>query len=102
MLQVSTTRALRAVGRRAPRLSDARAQAKLRTTSGVPRIERVAQPVAEQVERQHEDENRKPRPDRHPWRLLDVVLRGVEHAAPARRRRLLAEAEEREAGFGDH
>ena len=43
-----------------------------------------------------------PGPHRHPRRVLDVVLRGVEHAAPARRRRLLAEAEERQARLGDH
>ena len=41
------------------------------------------------------------RPDRHPRRVVDEVLGGVQHAAPARRRRLLAEAEERQAGLGD-
>jgi hypothetical protein len=30
----------------------------------LPRIERVAQAVADQVERQHNQEDRKPRPDR--------------------------------------
>ena len=67
-----------------------------------PRVERASRKaVAEQVEGQHQQEDREPRPDRHPRRLVDVVLRGVEHAAPARRRRLLAQSEERQAGLGD-
>ena len=65
------------------------------------RVERVAQAVAEQIERQHHEEDRKARPDRHPRRLGQEALRRVEHAAPGRRGRLLAEAEERQRGFGD-
>src|SRR6516162_6414849 len=64
-------------------------------------IERVAQPVAEQVERQHQAEDRQARPHRHPWRLTEEVARYVEHAAPARRRRLLAESEIRKRGLGE-
>jgi len=48
------------------------------------RIERVAQPVAEQVERHHQTEDRQPRPNRHPGRVREEVLRRVEHATPAR------------------
>src|SRR5205085_6335029 len=66
------------------------------STSPAPRIERVAQPVAEQVERQDEREDRQPRPERHPRRLRQEIFRGVQHAAPARRRRLLAEPERSE------
>src|SRR3954464_4348135 len=62
--------------------------------SPFPWIERVAQAVADQVERQHHQENRQPRPDRHPRRVGEETLRGVEHAAPGWRGRLLAEAEE--------
>src|SRR5205823_5273229 len=58
--------------------------------SSLPRIERVAQAVADQIERQHYEENREPRPYRHPWRIGQETLRGVEHAAPGRRRRLLS------------
>src|SRR5262252_9674064 len=61
--------------------------------SNVARIERVAQSVAEQVERKHEQEDRQARPNGHPRRVVDVVLGAVEHAAPAGRGRLLAEAE---------
>src|SRR4051812_10797313 len=68
----------------------------------MPRIQRIAKSVPEEVEGKNEQENRQARPERHPRRLVDVVLGGVQHAAPARRRRLLAQAEEREARFGDH
>src|SRR4051812_20016511 len=66
------------------------------------RVERVAQSVSQQIEREHEQEDRQPWPYRHPRRVVDVVLRGVQHAAPARRRWLLSETEERETRFGDH
>ena len=56
------------------------------------RIERVAQPVAQKVEAQHHEEDRDARPHRHPGRLAQEVLGGVEHRAPTWRRRLLAEA----------
>src|SRR5882672_5309563 len=65
------------------------------------RIKRITQSIPEKVERKHQKENRQARPDRHPGRVVDVVLGGVQHAAPARRGRLLAEAEEGEARLGD-
>ena len=39
------------------------------------RIKRVAQAVADQVERQHHQKDRKPRPQRHPWRAGQETLR---------------------------
>src|ERR1700720_2323868 len=57
----------------------------------VPRIERVAQAVADEIERQHQQKNRQTRPYRHPRRVVDVVLGGVEHAAPRGSGRLLTE-----------
>ena len=39
------------------------------------RIKRVAQAVADQVERQHHEKDRKPRPQRHPWRAGQETLR---------------------------
>ena len=41
-------------------------------------IEGVAQPVAKQVERQHQTEDREARPNRHPRRLTKKVPGGVE------------------------
>jgi hypothetical protein len=62
--------------------------------SSLPRIQRVAQAVADQVERQHHKEDREPRPDRHPGGIGQEALGDVQHAAPGWRRRLLTEAEE--------
>jgi len=45
------------------------------------RIQRVAQAVAQQVERKHQQEDRQARPDRHPRRPIEIVARCVEHAA---------------------
>ena len=59
----------------------------------VPWVERVAQAVADEIERQHQQKNRQTGPYRHPRRVVDVVLGGVEHAAPRGRRRLLTEAQ---------
>src|SRR6266850_184318 len=70
-------------------------------SSAVLRIQDVAQHVAEHVEGQDDREDRQARIKRHPWRLGQIALRGVQHAAPRRRRRLLAQAEERQAGLGD-
>src|SRR5438445_8811131 len=64
-------------------------------------IEDVAQPVPEHVEGQDDREDRQPGVERHPGRLRQIALRGVEHAAPRWRRRLLAEPQERQAGLGD-
>jgi peptide/nickel transport system permease protein len=54
----------------------------------------IAQPIAQEIERQNGQEDRNSRPDRHPGRAHQKALRGIEHAAPGRRRGLLAEAEE--------
>ena len=43
-----------------------------RCASALARIERVAQAVAEQVERQHQQEDREAGPDRHPRCLVDA------------------------------
>src|SRR5436309_3877617 len=45
-------------------------------------IKCVTQPVTEQIERQHGEENRKPGPDRHSGRVREEALRRVEHRAP--------------------
>src|SRR5205085_2253630 len=60
--------------------------------SPLPWVERVAQAVADEVERQHREEDRKPRPYRHPRRGGQKALRRIQHAAPGRRRRLLPQA----------
>src|SRR5207245_9490270 len=69
--------------------------------SAMLRIEDVAQPVPEHVEGQDDREDRQPGVERHPGRLRQIALRGVQHAAPRRRRPLLAEPQERQAGLGD-
>src|SRR5262249_47303635 len=65
------------------------------------RIERVAQAVADQVEGKNSKKNCKPRPNRHPGRIDEETLGGIEHAAPRRRGRLLAKAQKRQRRFGD-
>src|SRR5437016_14530551 len=70
--------------------------------SDAPRVERVAKAVADEIERKHQQEYRETWPYRHPRGVVDVVLRRVEHAAPARRWRLLSKSEKRQACFGDH
>src|SRR5262245_38523038 len=61
-----------------------------------PRIERVAQPVAEEVDGQHGQHDREPWKRREPPGCRDVVPSVGEHPAPGRRRRLHAEPEERQ------
>src|SRR5262249_28968555 len=70
-------------------------------SSAVLRIEDVAQPVAEHVEGQDDREYRQARIERHPGRLGQIALGRVQHAAPRRRRRLLAQTQERQARLGD-
>jgi hypothetical protein len=62
-------------------------------TLPMPRVERVAQAVADEIERQHQQKNGQTGPYRHPRCIVDVILGGIEHASPGRRRRLLAKAQ---------
>src|SRR2546427_6777944 len=66
-----------------------------------PRIERVADALAEQVVREHGEEDGEARIDRQPPRELDDFLALVEDVAPRRVRRTHAEAEERQARLGE-
>src|SRR5438132_829717 len=61
-------------------------------------IERVAQPVAHEIESEHGDENRETRESHHPGRALDELERVGEHRAPLGRRRLRPQAEEAQRG----
>ncbi len=62
--------------------------------SMAPTIQRVAQPVAEEIDGEHGREDQNPRRQRHPGRGADPRRRGVEHVAPGRDRRLHTEAQE--------
>src|SRR6185295_14032585 len=53
-----------------------------RTTLVIARVEDVAQAVAGEVERQRQQKDRQSRPVRHPRRLLEELLRGVQHRPP--------------------
>ena len=61
-----------------------------------PRVEPVAQRIAEEVERERDDEDRRAREDRRPGRELQEGAPFRQHHAERRRRRLGAEAEERQ------
>src|SRR6478609_1074930 len=52
------------------------------TSAAVARVECIAQAIADQVERQHREKNRKSRPDRHPGCVDQKTLRRIQHAAP--------------------
>src|SRR5258705_1326427 len=62
-----------------------------------PRVERVANSLAEEVVREHRDEDGEARIGREPPADLDRVLALVQDVAPGRVRRLDAEAEERQS-----
>src|SRR3546814_8399728 len=64
--------------------------------SDLARVEGIAQTVAEEIEAENDKEDCRAGPPGHPGRLGEEVLRYVQHGAPARRRRLLAEGEEGE------
>src|SRR5437868_3838901 len=64
------------------------------------RIERVAQAIAEQVEGKNGEKNCQSWPDCHPRRIDQKALRGIKHAAPRGRGRLLAKAEEGQRCLG--
>lgn len=57
-------------------------------------VQRVAQPVAQEIDGEDGREDQNPRRQRHPGRGADPRRRGVEHVAPGRDRRLHAEAQE--------
>src|SRR5690242_19665055 len=66
------------------------------------RIECFAQAVADQVEAQHEEDDREPRDDREERSSLQVVVHVGQHRPPFRRRRVLrTEPEEPETGDVD-
>src|SRR3954447_23602808 len=64
-----------------------------------PRIERVAQAVAEEVEARHRKRDGEARCNREPGRAGEIDLRVIEHVAEARGRRLDAVTEIAEIGF---
>src|SRR5262247_2856108 len=66
-----------------------------------PRVERVAQTVAEEVEAQHGYEDREAGKESQPGILVDEGDVGLEIPSPARRRRLGAEPEERQGSLDD-
>src|SRR6266478_1291519 len=66
-----------------------------------PGIELIAQPVADQVDAEDQQEDGEPRKERKPPAGGDVVTPFVEHGAPARRRRRDAEPEEAQRVFCD-
>src|SRR5262249_24979982 len=66
-----------------------------------PRVERVAQAVAEQIEPEHGDEDRQAGEERDPRVRLDERDVGLEIPAPTRRRRLRAEPKERKRRLHD-
>ena len=65
------------------------------------RVERVTEGVAKQVEAEHRRADREAREDRRPRRVAQEVEVATvrDHAAPARRRRLHTQAEERQRGL---
>src|SRR5882672_4264229 len=66
-----------------------------------PRIQDVAQPVADQVHGQHGEQDAEARERRDPPRLAEVVASFAQHAAPLRLGRLAPEPEEAERGGGE-
>ena len=64
------------------------------------RVGRVAQPVAEHVEAEHQHQDREAGKDRQPGRVENVLEALADHAAPGRRRRPYAQAEKAERGLG--
>src|SRR5438045_2694442 len=67
-----------------------------RSSAPAPRlwIENVTQAVAEQIEAEHRQEDRKTGENRQPWRRRDLVAGLRQHAAPAWIGRADAKAEE--------
>ena len=69
--------------------------------SAEPGIERVAQGVAEEIGAQHGDDDGQPGKRDQPPRRAEVLAALAQHAAPAGRRRLHAQAEEAERRLHD-
>src|SRR5712691_11425651 len=65
------------------------------------RIERITQPVANQVEAEDRQEDGEARERAEPRGLLEVAAALGQHDSPRRGRRLRAEAEKRERGFDE-
>src|SRR5438445_9241593 len=65
------------------------------------RVERVADPLAQEIVREHGDEDREPWVEGQPPADLDRVFALVEDVAPGRVRWLDAEPEERQARLGE-
>jgi PAS domain-containing protein len=51
----------------------------LRTSSALLGIEGIAQPIPQDVEGQHGEKDRQARPDRHPRRIREETLGGIQH-----------------------
>ena len=68
------------------------------SVSGQPRVERVAQAVAEEVEAEHGQRERDAREDHRSGEREQLVALEPDHRAPLGLRRLGAEAEERQGG----
>src|SRR5690606_8574404 len=62
------------------------------------RVERIAQPVADEVDGQHRDQDRKSREGHHPPGTQDELPRLGQHRSPFRGWRLRPEAQEAEGG----
>src|SRR5438445_116256 len=96
---VGMTRTPAAISASSPSSSSSVAPGKSIVLSGSaqPRIERVAQRIAEEVEPEHGEADGDARCDREPRRALEELhARAAEHETPRRRRLEHAEAEERQ------
>src|SRR5215216_932480 len=65
----------------------------------VSHVERVAQPVADEIEACHRDRNRSARNDGKPGRSVQVLLGAIEHISPAGQWRLDPKTEEADIRF---
>src|SRR4030095_16147236 len=92
-----------AQGPRGPRRAIARASTETAAPSSSsfePRIQRVADAVAEEVEAEHGEEDGGAGEGAQPWGLLEIAAAHGQHDAPRGRGGLRAHAEERERGLG--
>src|SRR5688572_29491353 len=67
-----------------------------RSAAGAVRVDRVAQAVADQIQREHQDHDREAGEQRIPGRLEQEVARRREHRAPLWGRRLRSQPKEAE------